>query len=52
LTVLSSLGTAAELAGDGPGVSDELGGGVPLSGTVCAVGIGAAAAAAGVVDWH
>src|ERR1017187_549151 len=39
--ILGWLGTAPELAGDGQGVSDELGGGVSIGGMVCAVGSGA-----------
>jgi len=50
--VLGALGAAAELAGNGPGVPDQLGSGVPLGGMVCPVGLGAAATAAGVVDRH
>src|SRR5258708_33081513 len=48
--VLGAVGAAAELARDGAGVWDQLGGGVSLGGMVGAVGLGPSGVARGGVD--
>src|SRR6516164_1179468 len=49
--VLSALGAAAELAGNGACVPDQLGSGLSVGGMVCAMGLGAAGTARYQIHW-